>query len=252
MFMQILQGSQQLGLSGNVKGVNLDKYVMGGNLNLVIKVNSGSVVEGHDLPDPMPSPPTVGKPESYTAIYHTVDLKGGNVTLYNYGTILGTNGWGGYVEHNGGDNGGQGGACLGVSCPVILYNYGNIESGGGGGACSEDGFESGNDYDTVWNNGGAGYPTPYSIRYKLASNGKMYDIHYYGPNVPSYKHGSGEGSTRLEDVDGGDCYGANTDGETTWSGHDGYLGGAKGFSIDTHGNGVTVKVNTGTLLGDFN
>jgi hypothetical protein len=65
---------------------------------------------------------------------------GSNITLYNYGTILGSGGDGGnggyvyaYNNISAGNGGNSGGTCFYVESAITVYNYGTISGGGGGG-----------------------------------------------------------------------------------------------------------------------
>ena len=240
MFMQILQGSQQVRVQEVAYGLDLSKFVIGGYLDCVVGIDLGASVEG-----------VVYEPEGYEdqghftshdAIWADDVTRPSRLTVHNHGEILATNGSGGDAGTGKGHTGGDGGTCVNAACPITIYNHGRIACGGGGG-----GGGGGTSGDKDSSGGGGGYPGGVGYGHGSRPNRR----------ADSSRFGYAEGDPPTEEYSaynggGGNCLGAGEVGEDGENGYyDGGHGGSPGHAIDSHGKGGLILIDTSNVIGDI-
>lgn len=247
MFTAPMRGEQTIHITEDTEtNFDISPWVHGGQALLTIVVDSGVTVNSTEV-----SIRYGGNNWRVGAIYcaprydddegkyvECIDPEKSRVTIRNYGSILGCNGYGGdgADEGSSGQDGGDGCHAVSLNCPIVVYTEsGRIESGGGGGGGGGYTYISAG--NTQGGSGGGGYPG--GDAGTGTSSGEQGEDAQYGP---------AEGGTTNKN--GGDCQGAGEDGT---AGQDGTsTGGSRGeagIGVNSNGNTVTIKSGASNILG---
>jgi hypothetical protein len=233
MYTSIMQGGQALTITEDVEDLDLAKYVLGGQLRLILTINPGVTV-GSSIS---------GGPAIFSSA--TVLASKSHFTLRCNGTIIGSNGAGGYSSSDDKD-GIRGGTGVKLSCPMTIYMIsGLLHSGGGGGGCGSANITQ--SQPAV--GGGGGFPggyTPKKSTYPGSTDGTTAQYGYAAGGIGKPTSGT------VKAGDGGACNGAGQAGDAGMrrgSDWDEGAGGPAGYSIDASGSTVTVENGAANILG---
>lgn len=236
MFLNIIRGVNQVRISESTEtGIDLAKYVSNGSLQIVVEVDYGVLIKGgaysYAYRDGIYSSVTVNPLLSFARI------------VIN-GEINGANGTGGIGGDNHPGDGGQGGSAISLACPITInVASGKLIGGGGGGGGGQKGPYGG----ATGGGPGGGWPRGWPRdQIEVAAGESKYG--YAAGGIGGIEGGE-------QGASGGACYGTGVAGQngfahpfTSSVGPPG-TGGAIGWGVNSHGQGVTVLAGSDNIIG---